>query len=164
MLLKGITLNDNTEEEKELYWKEMNLQSDEYIMTFKGSEFDPFVRQNLRYVIATSDWGWGIDFSTGYLNLPGTIGRYMTDYGLLSMGLETSYKNIYGCIRLDIGAAHGVRKEFYYNGRWNEGLKILHTGFTLEGGPILSLGNNFYFTPEIGISYMDFSPPPRRKI
>jgi hypothetical protein len=157
LLLKGITLRDDSPEDKESYWKKMNPQSDEYLRTYKGSEFDPFVRNHLRYVIATSDWGYGGDLSAGYLTLPGSINRYITDYGLLTIGLETAYKNAYGCMRLDIGAAHGVRKEFEYNGRWNEGLKIIHTGITFQGGPLLSLGNNFYFTPVIGISFLDFS-------
>lgn len=159
LLLRSMTMKDDTEEEKADYWKELNRQSDEYLSYYRDSEFRPFIRKYLRYVIKTSPWGYGYEFSVGYLSLPGTLSRHIDDFGLLSMAFESSYKSLYGCLRLDIGMAEKIRKEFSSNGLWTDGMKVSEVGALLAFGPMISFGNRLTFTPNLGIGYMNFSPP-----
>lgn len=164
LLLNSMIKKNDTIEEQAAYWEEMNRQSGEYLAFNKDSEFNPFIHKYLRYVLKTSPWGFGYEFSVGYLALPVNLSRNFDDFGLLSMAFESSYKDIYGCLRLDLGIAEKIRKEFTANGgTWNEGMKVSHVGALLAFGPMISLGNNFTLTPNAGIGYMDFSPPDQEK-
>lgn len=159
LLLESMIMKDNTEEAKTDYWDKLNRQSEEYLSYYKDSEFNPFIHKYLRYVIKTSPWGFGYEFSVGYLTLPGTLSRHIDDFGLFSMAFESSYKNLYGCLRLDVGMAEKIRKEFSSDGLWNEGLKVSEVGALLAVGPMLSFGNRLTFTPNLGVGFMNFSPP-----
>jgi hypothetical protein len=155
-----ITIEQNASEE---VYKEINRQADDYLSIYSDSEFNPFIRTYIRFVIAESPWGYGLEFSFGYLSLPVQLGRYVEDYGLVTLGFEAAYKKIYGSLRMDIGPENPITRSFEYNGIWKDKLKVMHIGVSFLGGPMISLGNNFILTPLAGISYMDFSPTEEEK-
>ena len=144
---------------KENFQQAVNAESDLYLSTYPESEFNPFVRRYIRFVMKVSEWGFGYGIALGYLGLPGDLGRHLKDYVLLSMVFEGSYRQVYACLGVDIGAAHHLQTGFLYNGTWKDNLLVMHTGAYLAGGPILTLGGNLTVIPHTGIGYMDFSPP-----
>jgi len=137
----------------------INDAADSYLATYKDSEFNGFIRDQIRYLITRSDWGWGYEVGAGYLALPPDLSGHMKDFGLLSIALEGTYREGYACLRVDIGAAHHINRGFVYDGEWKEGLSVMHVGVLLAGGEKLSLWRNLIITPTIGIGVIDFSPP-----
>jgi hypothetical protein len=158
LLLKYFIMRDNVSsgiKERE----QINRDADEYLSLYSDSEFNPFIRNYIRFVIAESPWGYGVELSFGYLTLPVNLRRHVEDYGLISVALETAYQNIYSNLRLEFGPVNRITKEFEYDGIWQKDLEVNHTSVSLHGGYIIPLGNNFKFTPLAGISWLDFSPP-----
>jgi hypothetical protein len=158
LLLKYLIIRDNVSfgmKERE----QINRDADEYLSLYSDSEFNPFIRNYIRFVIAESPWGYGIELSFGYLTLPVNLRRHVEDYGLISVALETAYQNIYSNIKLEFGPVNRITNEFEYDGIWQKDLEVNHTAVTFHGGYMISLGNNFNFTPLAGISWLDFSPP-----
>ena len=150
---------DDSEESRAEFQELMNNKADEYLADHKDSKYNAFVRDNIRYVIARSDWGWGYEIGAGYLALPPNLNDHMKNFGLLSIALEGAYKEWYGCLRMDIGAANHLKKGFSYEGEWKDGLQVMHIGALIAGGQKISLGNNFTLTPTVGIGVLNFSPP-----
>lgn len=158
-----LTEKKETQEENAADQNELNRAADEYLHSYRDSEFTMFVRRYIRFVMARSDWGFGYEMAVGYMALPSPLGARVKDFGLLTMTLESAYRNVYAGLRIDIGGAHNTRKEFTYNGTWKEGLLVMETGVLLSSGPMFELGNNFIVTPQAGFGYYDFSPPEDEK-
>ncbi len=150
---------DDSEESRAEFQELMNKRADEYLAEHKDSRYNAYVRDNIRYVIARSDWGWGYEIGAGYLALPANLNEHMRDFGVLTLALEGAYQQWYGCVRMDIGAANHLKKGFSYEGEWKDGLQVMHIGALLAGGQKISLGNNFTVTPTVGIGVLNFSPP-----
>jgi hypothetical protein len=158
-----ISLSAPTREEVESHQQKLNADADEYLALYRDSEFNAFIRGQIRYVVLTSDWGYGLEAGLGYLALPDKLSRSMKDFGLLSFAVEATYKNAYAGFRLDVGAAHNMRKGFDYNGTWKDGLLLMHWGGMLAVGPRITPGNGFMFTPHAGIGFINFAPPEDEK-
>lgn len=149
--------------QQEAFQRKLNEDADVYLNSYANSEYNPYVRKYIRFVMVKSDLGYGFGLSLGYLGLPPALSHNLNDYALMSLSFEGAYKLAYAYIGLDIGFAHEVANAFEYNGSWPKGLSIMHTSGTLAFGPMLELGSGFLVIPTAGISYMDFSPPETEK-
>jgi hypothetical protein len=149
--------------QQEAFQRKLNEEADSYLSSYANSEYNPYVRKYIRFVMVKSLWGYGFGGAIGYLGLPNTLGEHLGDYGFLSLYAEGAYKQAYAYLGLDIGIDHGVSKSFEYNGTWPEGLSVMHTSILLAAGPMIELGSGFLAIPMLGISYMDFSPPETEK-
>ncbi len=150
---------DDSAESRASFQSALNRKADEFLANHRDSEFSPYVREKIRYVIASSPWGWGYEVGAGYLALPSSINQYMKDFGLLTLSVEGAYNQAYGCLRFDIGAANHLKRGFTYNGDWNDDLQVMHISALLAGGEMIPLGNSLTVTPTVGIGVLDFSPP-----
>jgi hypothetical protein len=141
------------------FQKELNQLADEYLTRNAYSPYNPIVREYIRVVYKSSDWGYGFDFHTGYLQLKDNIQSYFKDMLPLGVAFEGSYKDLSAYLRLTFAVAGKVKKSFEHHGIWREGLKM---GL---GIPELSCGYNLLgnssgkLVPFAGISYVEFSPP-----
>lgn len=151
------------EMQRDAFQSTINEAADSYLSSYAGSEYNPFVRKYIRFVMVKSMWGYGYGAALGYLSLPATMSRHIGDYALLSFYAEGVYKQAYACLGLDVGLARSITSEFEYNGTWQEGLSVMHFSGLLAVGPMLELGSGFLAIPTAGISFMDFSPPENEK-
>jgi hypothetical protein len=149
--------------QREAFQRKLNEEADDYLATYTNSEYNPYVRQYIRFVYVKSDWGYGLGGSLGYLALPNDLSRHLGDYVLFSLNLEGAYKQLYVNLGLDFGATHEIPNGFEYNGTWYSGMKIMLASGILAAGPMITLGGGFLAIPTVGISYMEFSQPDNEK-
>jgi len=164
LLLRDILGQDQGDElQHESFQRRMNEEADDYLATYTDSEYNPYIRNYIRFVWVESVWGYGFGLSLGYLGLPNALSIHLGDYALFSFNFEGAYGQAYMNLGVDIGLAHDITKGFEYDGSWPAGLSVMLASGILSFGPMLEFGEGFLAIPTAGISYMNFAPPEKEK-
>ena len=145
--------------ESEMTQEQLNYLSDQYVSQFKASEFNSFIRNYIRFVFITSDWGFGFDFYSGQGMFDGNMSKYFKDNITLGHGFDISYKKVICYLRNYIGVDSKVNRSFEYKGVWKEGLNLDVFHPEMSFGYVTVDNPTFKIAPFIGLSSMHITPP-----
>jgi len=146
----------------EIAQQRLNDQSDQYLSEFKTSEFSSFIRNYIRYVYVTSDWGFGLDFYSGQGKFDSNMSKYFRDNITLGHGFEVSYKNVICYLRNYIGIGE-VNTGFEYKGNWKKGLDVNVFHPEISFGYVTLDNATFKIVPFCGYSAMHITPTDHAK-
>jgi len=163
LFLDWLTFNatepEMTGEEAQNYL-EQNLtpRAEEFLHTYKDSQFTPFVRRHFRHVFALNDWGYGYYLGLGVLSPQGAAGQYLDSEVSLGMGLELSWRRALLDAGFDIGFPVAVRKPFVYEGTpWNADVRHNYYTYSVSAGWVVTETNTFKVVPRVGIGGINIS-------
>jgi hypothetical protein len=137
--------------------EEINFDSDAFLRKYPQSEYEDYIRKNIRYVIKTSDWSLGIEIGLGGSLYSGGLNDYFNSYIMFDAGLEGSYNKWFLGLNMDIGTAK-AREPFEYNGSWGENLRLNHTAFKGNLGYNIFENEDFRIIPFAGVGAMKIAP------
>lgn len=136
----------------------LNFESDTFLQTYPESEYEDFIRKNIRYVVKTSDWGLGIEAGLGGGILIGDLKSYFNSHPVLGFAFEGNYKNLFLTLNLDIGIGSS-KNSFEYNGVWKDDLKLNFDMLKAAIGYNVFENESFRIIPFTGMGAMKIQPP-----
>ncbi len=139
---------------------EMNRKADEFLRFHSRSEFVPFVRKNIRFVIVPSDFGFGYSFGLGQSIPEGTAATLFGDAFAIAMEFDMTYRRTAAFLHLGIGVGSEVSRGFVNGSEvWTKGLPVNITAVDLTAGYILYHHEGLRIIPNAGIGVIEYSPP-----
>lgn len=141
--------------------EELNAGSDIFLKKYPNTVYKAFVRDNIRYVLKLSDFGWGIVISAGRGGLTGDLKNYFTSYTPISMSLELDYKKWRLYLLGHFGSCE-TNADFIYNGNWKKGTDMFYNMLGASIGRTIYEDNYIKIIPSIGITGSEISPPPAK--
>lgn len=160
LFLDFITIRrSETREESDRQQKQLNAAADEFLKDHADSPYAAFVRNNIRFVIATSPFGYGFAFGLGQSLPTGAATSLFGNAIAFAMEFDMAYNAYAGYVHLSIGAGSKTNRALMYDGTWNKGLPINITAGDFSVGYALYDFNGFRIVPTVGIGGYDFSPP-----
>jgi hypothetical protein len=139
--------------------EKVNALATDYIVTQPDSYLIPFVQNYIRFVVQPSDWGFGLDFFSGYGSFTGSLGRHFRPVIPLGVAFEAQRRKVIADFRIFLGFGGKVLREFDYAGHWKKDLTLnvvypeLSLGYALIDNPAVRC------YPFTGITPMFISPP-----
>lgn len=145
LMLNDIFRDNNPKESPEIKEKvqhEINMQCDSFLTVYPQSKYEHYVRNYIRFVVKRSDWGFGLDFSLGYVSA-GLKHDYVQDGYAFGLGWDFHYKKVGLFTRINILGTK-TKKDFsftptailpagsmvnYINPELNLGYETLNTRF-----------------------------------
>src|ERR1035437_8379246 len=101
----------NTPEVKAKIQNGINLKCDSFLVAYPHSRYVHYVRNYIRLVVGSSDWGFGMDFSIGYANAGKS--DYIDDGYSVGIGCDFHHKKLGLFTRLNI-IGTTTKKDFYF--------------------------------------------------
>ncbi len=136
----------------------LNNLSDKFLLKYPSSSYAPFIKKVIRYKEKVSEFGWGYDISLGYGGFEGGIAKSFSEYFVLGMSLDFTYKNVVLNLAFSIGSSKLKKDIEYESVIWEKEKKgdvILpqaSLGYTILGNKRIN------FTPFVGVSSFYISP------
>ena len=146
----------NTVVEKEAL-AQMNDKADEFLQKHPNSEFDQFVRNNIRYKMVLDDWGLGYEIAMGYLGMQGEMEKQFQDGFLLRLTLDATYKKTLLSLNLNIGGTKTLVDFPFRDTEWLRGSHAVMGDIDASIGYRILEINKLSFTPFAGIGAINFA-------
>jgi len=150
-------------ESNQISQDDVNDVCDRFLIRYPKSEYDTFVRTNMRMKFVPSNWGYGFDFFSGTGQFKGPLNRYFTDHVPIGVAFDIQYQQYILYLRDYIGLGSKVAQEFDYKGTWPKDLSLEVFLPEASVGYVILDNNRYKMVPFIGISSMDISPPEQKK-
>ncbi len=136
----------------------INNQSENFLLKYPSSAYNPFIKKVIIYKEKVSDFGWGYDLSIGYGGFEGGIAESFSEYFVLGMSFDFMYHNFDLNLGFSIGSSQLKKDIEYETVVWSKEKK----GDVIV--PSASLGYNVLskkrinLTPFVGVSGIYISP------
>lgn len=101
----------------------LNLAADKFLNSYPNSHYNHFIRNNIRYELVPSKWGWAFEFFSGYGILTKELKNTFTNPVPIGIAFDISYKNTTLFLRNYIGFSKTKTDVPYNNGVWEKGLQ-----------------------------------------
>lgn len=135
---------------------EMNDKADAFLQKHPKSEFEQFVRHNIRYKLALDDWGVGYEIAAGYVGMQGEIANQFKDGFLIRLSLDGTYKKTLLSLNLNIGGSKTLVDFPFRNTEWLRGSHAVMAGIDLSAGYRILEMKKLSFTPFVGFGAINF--------
>jgi len=145
--------------------KELNQGADAYLSHFPDSPYTGFVRQNIRFVLRESEWGFGLDLGVSSGLFSGNVKTTFEDHAALVLGFDAARRDLIASadlityLRIYLGVGSKVRSAFEYEGKWQKGLRLDVIIPELSVGAAVLENSFLQVAPFAGISGILVSPP-----
>ena len=137
---------------------EMNERADAFLQEYPNSQFEQYVRSNIRFKLAQSEWGLGWEIAMGYAGVRGNMANQFKDGFLMRLSLDGSFKKTILSLNLNIGGG-STKVDFpYQDTQWYKGSHALMTEIDLSLGYRVLEVQKFSFTPFVGFGAINFGP------
>ncbi|MDH5379664.1 MAG: hypothetical protein OEW75_02355 [Cyclobacteriaceae bacterium] len=137
----------------------LNHQADIFLKIYTPSEFEGFVKNQVRYKEVPKDWGMTFEFFTGYSIYTGNLSENYSNNVPIGVAFDICYKKFELYLRDYIGF-NETRKDFNYSlGIWEKGSEIVVFLPEASLGYVVYNDNRYKLSPFAGIGSMDISPP-----
>ena len=150
-------LSDESEPE---YLEKLNQRADVFLAAYPESEYEGFVRQELRYKYTPSDWGLGMEFFGGYGLFSGELSDAFTNPIAIGLSIDGEYKKF--TLNLRMALLPGKTAEELSNRRGDVWAKDEPTNGALGemtlGYALLETGK-IKFSPFAGIGIAEITAP-----
>ncbi|MDP4239721.1 MAG: hypothetical protein Q8904_09680 [Bacteroidota bacterium] len=115
LILNDIFKDNNprvSQDIKDKVQNDINRQCDLFLGSYPQSKYEHYVRNYVRYAVERSDWGFGMDFSIGYVNA-GAKSNYVKDGFAAGFGWDFHHKKLGLFTRINI-LGTTTKKDFYF--------------------------------------------------
>lgn len=135
---------------------ELNDRADAFLQKYSNSEFEKYVRRNIRFKLALDDWGIGYEIGMGYLGMQGEMAKQFKDGFLLKLSVDGTYKKAMLSLNLNIGGSKTMVDFPFRDTEWVRGSHAVITGIDLTAGYRILEMKKLSFTPFVGFGAINF--------
>ena len=135
---------------------EMNDRADAFLQKYPKSEFEQYVRRNIRFKLGLDDWGFGYEIAMGYVGMQGEMSKQFQDGFLLRLSLDGTYKKVQLSLNLNMGGTKTMVDFPFRDTQWLSGSHALMAGIDLMAGYRVLELNKLSFTPFVGMGVISF--------
>lgn len=138
--------------------KDLNLLSDDFLEKYPNTMFEEYIRQNIRHVYKPKDWGFGVEFFSGYGIFTDELSDKFKNNVPMGVAFDVSYKKCIFYLRDYIGFSRTLHDIPFSSGTWLDHSQV--RVFLPEASVGLDLLDTKFFklVPFAGISATDISP------
>lgn len=105
--------------------EDINEMAEIYLDKYSAGKYQEYVRNNIRYRFKSSDWGFGVEFFSGFGMFTGELGDQYNNHAPLGVAFDLEYKNFTLFLRNYIGFSKTLKDREYDQGVWEKGAAIL---------------------------------------
>ena len=136
----------------------LNDLADEFILKYPQSEYNKYIRENLRFKFVPSKWGFAYEFFSGYGMATGNLANHFTNNIPIGVAFDVQYKNLSLYLRDYIGFSKLKNDISYPDGTWKakSQVRVFVPEATL--GYVVMDRNRVKLAPFAGIGGVNFSP------
>lgn len=109
-VLNEIESDKITQWEAEKFQDSLNKYSEEFMKLYPTSRFKSFISEYMHYKLKPNVFGWGLDLSTGYGGFYGDVSNYISNFGILGLGLDFYLNKVYLTARYGISLGSQIKK------------------------------------------------------
>ena len=137
---------------------DLNDRADVFLEKYPNSEFEQYVRNNIRFKLGLNDWGIGYEVGMGYIGTQGEMANQFKDGFLLRTAIEGTYKKTVLSLNINIGGT-STKVDFPYRETYwpRESAAVMMDIDPSLGYRLLEV-KKFSFTPFIGFGAINLSP------
>ncbi len=130
----------------------LNEQANAFLAAYSGSDYERYVRENIRFVIKNAKWGFGLSFYTGYAALAGVWADDFKNAILLGHTFDFFYKRIGLVLVNEFGFSEGLERDLILDETlWPARENMMHFSPSIHLGYMLKKGRLHAF-PYLGVS------------
>jgi hypothetical protein len=133
-------------------------QANQFLELYPQSNFESFIRYNIKVTKFASDWEWGAQSFSGYGMFTGNLSKIFTNIIPIGFTIDGAYKNLVFNMRLYPGFFKTKIDIPYESGVWNRGSKVRIIIPELSAGYIVSNNEDLKIAIFIGIGLSDIMP------
>lgn len=137
----------------------LNEQADRFLENYPSSDYTAYVKNHIRYRLIPKNWGFAVEFFSGYGAYDGNLSKNYTNNIPLGVAFDVCYRNFELYLRDYIGFNKTKKDVDYSVGVWEKGSSAM------VFFPEASLGYKTYendqykVSPFLGIGSMAITPP-----
>lgn len=135
---------------------ELNDRADAFLQKYPNSEFDQYVRRNIRFKLALDDWGIGYEIAMGYAGMQGNMANQFKDGFLFRLTVDGSYKKTILSLNLNMGGSSTLVNFPFRDTEWPKGSHALMAGIDITAGYRALEVKRFSLTPFAGFGAINF--------
>ncbi|MFV0391941.1 MAG: hypothetical protein ACK5KP_08700 [Paludibacteraceae bacterium] len=145
-------------EKSEITQDRLNELSDGFLKNHPNSEYNDFIRENIRYKYIPSKWGLAYEFFSGYGWNEGNLNHYFKSNVPIGIAFDVQYKNLSLYLRNYIGFSKTRQDILSPNGFWFNDSQVRVYIPEASLGYVAYENHRFKLAPFAGIGGVDFSP------
>lgn len=136
----------------------LNDRADRFLAEYPGSRYENYVRKNIRYKMVPKNWGFGVEFFSGYGIFTGSLKDSYTDNVPIGAAFDITYKKFELYLRNYIGFNRTKEDKAYSAGVFEKRspLRVFLPEASL--GYAVFDNNRFKISPFAGVAATMISP------
>lgn len=136
----------------------LNAMANDFLKRFPLSTYGNYTRKNIRYQMSVSDWGYGVEFFSGYGVLTSTLGEAYGNNIPFGVAFDVEYKKFTLYLRDYIGFSKSKKDIYYDLGIWEKGQAVNVFVPEISAGYSVLNNNLCKVSPFMGISSTEIGP------
>lgn len=104
--------------------EDLNTLADNFLSKHPGSEYETFVRENIRFRFVPSKWGFAFEFFGGYGLLAGGLAEHYKNNITVGHAFDVEYENLTLYLRNYIGFSSTRQERPFDGGVWEKGSQV----------------------------------------
>ena len=136
----------------------LNTFANTFLAAYPNSKYEEFVRENIRFQLAPSKWGFTFEFFSGYGVLTGDLKKSFNNPIPLGIAFDIYYKNWVLYLRNYIGISKTKIDIPYSKGVWMKGLSANIFVPEASIGYVLLDNKKLKLAPFVGFGGTDITP------
>ena len=141
----------------------LNSEATEFINAYPNSEYEEYVRYNIRYQTEPSKWAYGMEFFLGYGVLSENLSDCFSNNMAFGIAFEIYYYDFVFYLRDYVGFGKTRKTIDFSTGIWEDDSRTNVIQGELSLGYVTIDNSWIRVTPFLGISGLDISPPQSNK-
>jgi len=140
------------------YQDSLNNLADNFMSKFPHSNYNKYIEKNIRYEIALSDFGFGLNVGMGMRLNSGPLYNTIDEGLLIGCGIGVTYKKWDYDLHLLAGPVQ-LQKDLYVKGKlWSKGSDANYLNWDFSIARNLLNSKKHKLSPSIGLGMTEFSP------
>jgi hypothetical protein len=141
----------------------LNADADTFLLKHPESKYTGYTRENIRYKMVQSNWGWGFEFFSGYGLCTNQLHDKFQSNVPFGVDFDIAYKNWTLYLRDYIGIGSTYQNISYNGAVWPKGAKANTIVPEASLGYTILTKKHVQISPFAGIGALDFSPTESQK-
>ncbi len=136
----------------------LNNLTTNFLTKYPNSKYGSYIKEQIRWAFKPKNFGYGLDFFTGYGVFTKTLSNQFQNNIPLGVGFEFSFKRVALYLRDYIGYSHTKQDLTFPSATWSNGKEARVYLPELSVGYLLTSSDKIKLIPFLGISSTDISP------
>jgi hypothetical protein len=143
----------------ETYQDTLNIQADNFLKTYPETEYQEFIKRQIKFKLVPKNWGLAFEFFSGYGILTGVLKDNFTNNIPLGVAFDICYKRFELYLRDYIGFNKTKVDLDYSTGTYNKGSSAMVFLPEASFGYAALDRDRFKLAPFVGIGGINICPP-----